>query len=74
MPGEPTCPGTQAWDSPSRFSSAKTPEDGLRQYVEYTHLSYRRAIAPAAKISANAVSPALPPGPAHAHAPAEVGA
>jgi LysM repeat protein len=48
IPGEPTIGGLNVPGSPSAFSYARTPEDGLRQYVHVAHLGYYMAVAPAA--------------------------
>lgn len=48
MPGEPTVPGLHVQGSPTAFSYAPTPEDGLRIYVNVAHLAYYAAVAPAA--------------------------
>jgi LysM repeat protein len=63
LPGEPNIPGTSAPGSPARFSYAKTPTDGLRQYEKCARLHFYKAIAPAAKISANAAAVALGASP-----------
>ncbi|HEX6123092.1 MAG TPA: LysM peptidoglycan-binding domain-containing protein, partial [Ktedonobacterales bacterium] len=63
VPGEPTVPGTAAKGSPSRFSYAKTPEDGLRQYVKVAHLSYYAPVTAAAKVGANSCAIALGKSP-----------
>lgn len=51
IPGEPTIGGLNVPGSPSAFSYARTPEDGLRQYAHVAHLSYYTAVAPAARNS-----------------------
>jgi LysM repeat protein len=63
VPGEPTVPGTAAKGSPSRFSYAKTPEDGLRQYLKVAHLSYYAPVTAASKSGANAAALALGKSP-----------
>lgn len=49
IPGEPTIGGLNVPGSPSAFSYARTPEDGLRQYVHVAHLGYYTAVAPSAR-------------------------
>lgn len=48
IPGEPTVAGLNVPGSPSAFSYARTPADGLRQYIHVAHLSYYKAVAPTA--------------------------
>lgn len=59
IPGEPTIGGLNVPGSPSAFSYARTPEDGLRQYVHVAHLGYYRAVAPAARSGVDAAARAL---------------
>ncbi len=51
IPGEPTVAGLNVPGSPSAFSYARTPADGVRQYVHVAHLSYYKAVAPTAASS-----------------------
>jgi LysM repeat protein len=63
LPGEPTVPGTAAWGSPSHFSYAPTPEDGLRQYVKVAQLKYYAPVTAASKVGANTAAIALGKSP-----------
>jgi LysM repeat protein len=49
MPGEPTIAGINVPGSPAAFAFARTPEDGLRQYVHVAHLGYYSQVAPVAR-------------------------
>jgi hypothetical protein len=48
IPGEPTVGGLNIPGSPAAFSYARTPADGVRQYVHVAHLGYYAAVAPTA--------------------------
>ena len=60
IPGEPTVGGLNVPGSPSAFSYARTPADGVRQYVHVAHLGYYTAVAPtAARYGVDAAARAL---------------
>jgi hypothetical protein len=60
LPGEPTVHGVQKWGSPPAFAYAKTPQDGLRDYLHVAQLAYYQAVGPAgASGGANAAARAL---------------